>query len=336
MSHYVYVASSEDDSIAVFAMDPETGRLDLREEVELGGGPAPLATDPGRRHLYAGRRSSFQVSSFTIDQDTGRLTHVGAVSLPSDPCFITTDRRGRFLLSSYYNAGVAAVHPIGPDGAVAAAPVEWTSTAPKAHSIQTDRSNRFAFVPHVGESNAIFQFAFDEDTGALEPNAAPRTIAGEGQGPRHFCFHPHQDIVYFSNEQGCSVTAYRLDPESGALAAFQTVSTLPADFRGSNSCSQIQIDPSGRFLYAPNRGHDSIACFAVDAGGGLTAAGRQPVQGTPRAFSLDPGGNFLFAAGLGADKLSSFRVDGGTGALEPLQVLDVGRGPMWVLAARLG
>ena len=336
MSHYVYVASSQDDRIAVFTQDPETGRLDLREELELAGGPAPLATDPERRHLYAGRRSSLQVSSFAIDQDTGSLTHLGAVSLPSDPCFLATDRRGRFLLSSYYRAGVAAVHPIGADGAVAASPVEWISTAPRAHSIQTDRSNRLAFVPHVEEANAIFQFEFDEDTGSLEPNAVPRTIAGEGQGPRHFCFHPHLDILYFSNEQGCSVTAYHLDPAAGTLVPFQTVSTLPSDFRGSNTCSQIQIAPSGKFLFAPNRGHDSIACFAVDAGGGLTATGRQPIQGTPRAFSLDPGGNFLFAAGLGADKLSSFRVDGGTGALEPLQVLDVGRGPMWVLAARLG
>ena len=335
MSQYVYVSCSQDDRISVFAMDRESGQLDLREEVKLSGGPAPLATDPGRRFLYAGRRSSRRMSSFAIDRATGRLTHIGAVSLPSDPCFIATDRRGRFLLSSYYSAGAAAVHPIGPGGAVAAAPVEWISTAAKAHSIQTDRSNRFAFVPHVGESNVIFQFEFDEDTGALEPNAAPRTTPGEGQGPRHFCFHPHRDVVYFSNEQGCSVTGYHLDPASGTLAAFQTVSTLPADFRGSNTCSQIQIAPSGRFLYAPNRGHDSIACFAVDAGGRLTAAGQQPVQGTPRAFSLDPGGNFLFAAGLGADKLSSFRVDGGTGALEPLQVLDVGRGPMWVLATRL-
>ena len=335
MSHYVYVACSQDDRIAIFTMDPESGQLDLREEVELSGGPAPLAVDPRRRFLFAGRRSSRRMSSFAIDQGTGSLSHIGAVSLPSDPCFVATDRRGRFLLSSYYSAGAAAVHPIGAGGALGAAAVEWISTAAKAHSIQTDRSNKFAFVPHVGEANAIFQFVFDEDTGSLKPNTAPRTIAGEGQGPRHFCFHPHRDIVYFSNEQGCSVTAYHLDPAAGTLAAFQTISTLPADFRGSNSCSQIRIAPSGKFLFAPNRGHDSIACFAVDAGGRLTAVGHQPTPGTPRAFSLDPGGNFLFAAGLGADKLSSYRIDGGSGTLEPLQVLDVGKGPMWVLVSEL-
>jgi 6-phosphogluconolactonase len=335
MSHYVYVASSQDDRISIFTMDPETGRLNFLADVELSGGPAPLAVDPQRRFLFAGRRSTRQLSSFSIDQGTGGLTHIAAVPLESDPCFVATDRKGRFLLSSYYSAGAVAVHSIGAGGAVSAAPVEWISTAAKAHSIQTDSSNQFAFVPHVGESNVIFQFEFDEDTGALKPNVVSRALPGDGQGPRHFCFHPHQDIVYFSNEQGCSVTAYHLDPAAGTLAALQTISTLPADFRGSNTCSQIQITSSGKFLYAPNRGHDSIACFAVDSSGRLTAAGHQPTPGTPRAFRLDPRGIFLFAAGLGADKLSSYRIDSGTGTLEPLQVLDVGKGPMWVLVTEL-
>ena len=108
-------------------------------------------------------------------------------------------------------------------------------------------------------------------------------------GPRHFCFHPRLDILYFSDEQGCSVTAYRLDTSSGTLTPFQTVSTLPDDFRETNSCSQIQITPSGKFLYAPNRGHNSIASFAVDEESGrLPATGRVSTEPVPRAFSLAP------------------------------------------------
>jgi 6-phosphogluconolactonase len=156
-------------------------------------------------------------------------------------------------------------------------------------------------------------------------------------GPRHFCFHPSKDVVYFSNEQGCSVTAYRFDASAGTLTALQTVSTLPEGYTGQNSCSQIQIAPSGKFLYAPNRGHNSIAGFAVDAATGLlTAIGQAPSEPVPRAFSLDPEGKFLYAAGLESGRLAAYRIDGETGVLHPLKTYPVGTRPMWVMIISLG
>jgi 6-phosphogluconolactonase len=144
------------------------------------------------------------------------------------------------------------------------------------------------------------------------------------------------DILYFSNEQGCSVTAYRLNGSAGTLSAFQTVTTLPDDYSGENTCAQIQISPSGRSLYATNRGHDSIACFAVDGDTGrLTPIGQVPTEPIPRAFSLDPSGSFLYATGQGTGRLAAYRIDGNTGDLHPLETYAVGKHPMWVLIVEL-
>ncbi|MFC1941355.1 lactonase family protein [Chloroflexota bacterium] len=327
-----------EDRILIFTVDPETGRLESQGDVVVTGGPAPLAIDPGRRFLYVGRRGARVISSYRIDWSTGRLSLISTASLEADPCYITTDRKGRFLLSSYYNAGKVAVHSIGDDGTMGTIPVEWLDTARGAHSIQTDPSNRFAFVPHIAARNGpnmILQFNFNEATGHLTPNSPHSVIPEEGAGPRHFCFHPSLDVLYFCNEQGSSVTAYRFDSSLGTLIAFQMVSTLPDDYEGRNTCAQIQILPSGRFLYAPNRGHNSIACFSVDAyTGWLTPNGRVPTEAIPRAFSLDPEGNFLFAAGLESGRLASYRVNGDTGELEPLETYAIGRAAMWVLITR--
>lgn len=337
MPQYLYTALAGENKISIFSMDPDTGHLEFKQDVQLGGSPGPLAVAPEQNFMYAGIRSTREISSFRIDQRTGSLSMIGTVSLESDPCFMTTDRSGRFLLSAYYGAGRVSVHPISANGAASAPPVEWRATADKAHCIQLDSSNRFAFVPHVMTANVIFQFRFDESTGKLVPGDVPRAIPPEGVGPRHFCFHPDQDFAYFDNEQGSSVTAYRFDPSAGTLTPFQTVSTLPVDFDGSNSCAQIHIAPSGDFLYASNRGHDSIAIFAIDGTTGeLAAIGQQPTLETPRAFNLDPAGRFLFVGGLVSGELASYRIDTRTGTLEPLETYTVGEQPMWVLVLRLG
>ena len=339
MRYHMYVSVSEEDRVALLAMDADTGALDPVDSFEVEGRPAPLAISPQRSVLYVGRRRAREVSSFRIDQGSWRLSLMGTAPLESDPCYLATDRTGRYLLSAYYGAGRVAVHRIGGDGVPVDPPIEWLETATGAHSIQTDPSNRFAFVPHIAGGkgpNAIFQFRFHESTGRLTANSPSRVVPDEEVGPRHFCFHPTMDVLYFSNEQGCSVTVYRLDSSAGTLTALQTVSTLPRGFDGDNHCAQIQISPSGRSLYAPNRGHDSIACFSIDPSTGLLISrGYVPTERVPRAISLDPRGRFLFAAGLGSGRLASYRIDAGDGALEPLEVYPVGAGPMWVLITAL-
>jgi 6-phosphogluconolactonase len=339
MPYYMYVSLQDDDKILVFSEDAETGKLTPKGEVPVSGGPSPLAISPDRKVLYVGHRNVPEISSFRIDPETGGLTQSGTVSPEAAPTYLSTDRKGKYLLSAYYQGAHAAVHPIGDNGAVGGPPIEWLGTATGAHAMQTDPSNKFAFVPHIAGNgpNAIFQFRFDENTGHITPNSPPRVDPEEHLGPRHFCFHPTQNILYFSNEQGCSVTGYWLDTATGTLSAFQTITTLPEGYSERNTCSQIQISPSGKFLYAPNRGHNSIACFSVDASSGrLTAIGQVPTEAVPSAFSLDPEGNFLFAAGSESDRLASYRVNGDTGELTPLETYSVGERPMWVLITSLG
>lgn len=339
MTYYMYITLSEEDKIAMFIMDPDSGKLEHQWNMDVSGRPAPLATDPDKKFLYVGRRDIPEVSTFSINQETGGLTQIGTASLGDDPCYLATDKKGKFLLSAYYNGGKAGVHAIGGDGTVQTPPIEWLSTGTGAHSMQTDASNKFAFVPHIAGGkgpNTIFQFHFDENTGHLTPNSPARVEIKEELGPRHFCFHPNKDILYFSDEQGCSVTAYHFDASSGTLSAFQTISTLPEGYSGENSCAQIQIHPSGKFLYAPNRGHNSMACFTLDEGTGeLTSIGQVPAEAVPRAFSIDPQGKYLYSAGLETGRLVSYRIDQQSGHLQPLEGHDVGKGPMWVLIVNI-
>jgi 6-phosphogluconolactonase len=183
----------------------------------------------------------------------------------------------------------------------------------------------------------ILQFRFDARTGHLTPNSPFRVEPAERLGPRHYCFHPTQELAYFSNEQGCSVTGYRLDPAAGTLSTVQTITTLPDGYTARNTCSQIHLTSSGQFLYVANRGHNSIAGFAVDAATGhLTAVGHVSTEAVPSAFSLDPAGDFVFAAGSASGRLASYRINRETGALTPLTTYAVGQRPQAVLAARLG
>lgn len=351
MAFHVYVSLQDDDRIVRFLMDPETGRLERQGVVEVVGGPAPLAINPTRTALYVGQRREFRLSSFAIDQTTGDLTPTGSVELGGEPCYLSTDRSGRYVLSAYYQTGHCAVHPIDETGAVGGAAIEWLDTNSGAHCLQTDPSNQYAYLSHIAAgpgglsrvpagrqeaANAIFQYKFDAATGHLTPNDPPRISPEALDGPRHYCFHPSKDLVYVSNEQGCSVTVYALDSSTGTLTPGQTVTTLPKGYTGSSSCSQIQIHPSGKYLYAPNRGHNSIASFAVDeATGALTPSGWAEVDPVPRAFSLDPTGQFLYCAGLSTGNLVGFRVDQHSGALTRLETYAVGALPMWVLITRL-
>ena len=334
MTYNVFVTLQGEDRSARYAMDPVTGALALRDDVTLLGGPAPVAISPDRLFLHVAQRGSNQLTSFRISASDGSLTPLRTIPLGSDPCYLGMDRTGRFLLGAYYLAEKASVHRIGADGAAQDPHIEWRTTGRGAHCFQTDRANRFAFVPHIegnGAPNAIFQFRFDSETGQLAPNAPDRFTAAEMLGPRHFCFHPTLDVIYVSNEQGCSVSVLDFAPNAGTLSHRQTLTTLPSDWEGANKCAQIRMTPDGRFLYAPNRGHDSIACFAVDdANGLLTANGHVAAEPVPRAFEIDPAGRFLLSAGLESGRLATYRIDGASGGLERIATEEVGAKPMWV------
>ena len=348
MPHYVYVAAQDDNKVGIYTMNPDTGALTHQSDAAMPGGPSLLAISPDRGTLYVSHREALNLSSHRIDPATGDLTQTGSVGVEDWPAYIATDRTGRHLTVAFYGGARAGVYPIGADGALGAEPTESVTTVDGAHAILTDRSNRFAYVPHIAYiqdnvleppknipgPNVIYQFRFDADTGRLTPND-PLVLEMNGfLGPRHYCYHPSLDVVYFSDEQGSSVTAYNMDSE-GRLSAFQTISTLPEGHTERNTCSQIQMTPDARFLFVPNRGHNTIASFSVDAETGvLTAVDRASTEAVPSAFSLDPQGKFVFGAGSSTGRLSAHSID--EGRMTPLATYDVGARPMWVLTTTLG
>jgi len=351
MAYQMYVSLQGDNRIVRFLMNPETGSLEPNGAVEISGGPGPLTFDPDHTALYAGRRDAFILSSYAIDQKTGDLTPTGDVELGGEPCYLSTDYTGRYVLSAYYQAGYCAVHPIDANGAVGAAATEWLETGSGAHCFMTDPSNRYAFLPHIANGsggiarlpvdrqeavNAIYQYRFDPATGRLTANDPLVVPQGEEVGPRHYRFHPRMDLMYMSNEQDGSVTVYSMDSSYGTLTPVQTISTLPEGYAERKLCSQIQIHPEGTQLYVGNRGHNTIASFAIDRTTGmLTATGWTDVDPVPRAFSLDPTGNFLYVTGLDTGNIIGFRVDRQSGGLTRLETHAVGSLPMWVLITDL-
>jgi 6-phosphogluconolactonase len=331
---FVYVSVAAEKRVAVYQLDRATGKLAHRGDAKLDGEPGALTVDPGRRFLFAALRAEGKLAALRIDRATGMLTHLNTVPAGADPAQLSTDAAGRYLLTAYYVAAKVTVHAIGKDGALGEKPVQSLPTADKAHAIVPDPSGRFVFVPHTGP-DAIFQFTFDTGKGRLTANAPAKLRTPKGTGPRHLVFHPSLPLAYVANEQGGSVTAYALDRKGGTLKRLQTAPTLPKDFRGTNACAEIRVHPSGKFLYVSNRGHDSLAAFALDGAGKVSVLGQEPTEKTPRSFDLDPSGKFLFAAGESSGKLAAYAVDGGSGRLKKQEVYEVGKRPWWVLAVDL-
>lgn len=349
MPSALYVCLQDENKIATFTVDAESGKLTRSGDTAIPGGPSVMAISPDRGVLYVGCRDTPSIASFRIDQASGGLTPLGTAPQAHAPTFLAPDRSGRYMLCAYYQGGGAAVYCLGADGAVGTPSHEWLATDTGAHAIATDPSNRFAFVPHIARvqdnvleppknipgPNVILQFRFDAETGRLSHNTPARVEQPELVGPRHYIHHPSLDLVYFSNEQGCSVTAYRLDRVTGNLSPVQTLSTLPAGHSERTTCSQIHLTPSARFLYVGNRApnHSSIAAFGIDpTSGQLTALGHATTEPVPSAFCIDAAGRFLFAAGTASGRLASYRIDGQIGMLTSLAIEEVGQRPAAVLA----
>ena len=326
----VFISLAGDHLIKVLELYADGGLHD-RLEVPMTGGPGPLAFSPDKSVLHVGIRSTNEMASFRV-HDSGELTEISRIDLESDPCFISIDKTGNFLLSAYYEAGHVAVHNIGSSGGVEAPAIEWRATAHRAHCALTDATNSHVFVPHVDDSNVIFQFKFDENDGTLTPNNPATVRPPDGYGPRHYRYHPSGQYVYFDNEQGSSVTGYYLNSNGGTLAPFQTVSTLPEGFTGDNSCAQIHMSVDGRFLYASNRGHHSIAIFEIDEETGeLTSRGQQAAPATPRAFGIDTTQRFMLAGGLDEGVLETYARDSKSGLLTSIGTRAIGDQPMYFL-----
>jgi 6-phosphogluconolactonase len=314
-------------------LEPKDGTLASIQVLAVAGAPGSLAVDPRRKFLFASLRTTSRLASFAIDPTTGKLEPLNTAALPKDEnaAFVGTDRTGRWLFSASYAAGKVVVHRLR-DGKIRTPAAQTVTTAKTAHAVATDPGNRWAFVPHVAP-NAIYQFRFDAATGKL--TGAGKAPGGTKKaGPRHLAFHPRLSMAFSSDEAGSSITAYRFDPATG-LKPVQTLSTLPADFKGPNSTAEVKVHPTGKFVWVSNRGHDSLAGFAIDSKGKLSPLERTPTEKTPRSFDIDPAGRYAFGAGEGPGKLAVYRI-GKTGKLTRLHTYPVGKSLTWVLAVGLG
>jgi 6-phosphogluconolactonase len=307
--------------------------------------PSWVALHPNGRFLYAVNEvqnyngpNSGGVSAFSVDRATGKLTFLNEVaSRGADPCYITVDQSGKYVLVANYTGGSIAAFPISADGKLgkASAFVQHTGhglnpkrqEAPHAHSIDLSPDERFAFVDDLG-LDELLVYKFDKSKGSLKPNNPPFAKLDAGAGPRHFALHPSGKFAYVVSEMASTVTAFSIDLKAGVLHRSQSISTLPDDFKGENDDAEIVVHPSGKFLYASNRGHDSITVFAIDAAKGtLTVVEHASTQGkTPRNFAIDPTGTLLFAENQQSNKIVIFHIDEKTGKLTPTgKVLEVGQ-----------
>lgn len=328
---HLFVSLDGEDRILVFRRNAGTGALADPIPVRTPGSPGALWFDAKRGVLFAALRSTERLCSFQFDDATRALTLLSEVKVAPDPAYVSLDHSGRWLFSAYYVAGKVAVHAVDAAGGIAREGT-WTPTADKAHAALTDPTNRWLVIPHTGP-NAVHVFAFAAGTGKLTLAEPPIYRTADGTGPRHAVFHPKLPVLYTVNEQGGSVTTWRVDAAMGTLASIDTLSTLPPDFTGANACADLELTPDTQWLIASNRGHDSLACFRVDpVTGRLGAATQTSTEKTPRQFSLAPDGRFLYAAGQGSGRIATFRMDGKTGALRRIATTEAGVRPWWVLA----
>jgi 6-phosphogluconolactonase len=329
---YVYRYDAATQEIAPLGLAAETTN------------PSFVALHPNGHFLYAVNElgnykgpNSGGVSAFSVDRATGKLTFLNEVaSRGADPCYITVDKTGKWVLVANYTGGSIAAFPVLEDGKLGDASTFIQHTGhgddpkrqegPHAHSIDLTPDNRFAHVDDLG-LNEVLTYKFDSNKGSLTPGNPPFAKPDAASGPRHFALRPDGKFAYVVSEMKGTVTVFSNDASTGALHPVQTVSTLPKDFKGDIEDAEIEIHPSGKFLYASNRGDgNSIAIFAIDAAKGtLTPIEIAATQGkTPRSFAIDPTGTLLFAANAASNNIVIFSIDQATGKLTPTgKVLDV-------------
>ena len=299
--------------------------------------PSFLAVDLKRRFVFAvnevdktAGQPGGGVSSFSIDPKTGLLTSINQQSsMGKGPCHIVVDNTGKNVIVANYGSGSVAVFPVSADGKLGEASTfiqhqgssvdKNRQEGPHAHCVALDAANHFAFVCDLGLDKVMI-YRFDPQAGKLTPNDPPFASIKHGSGPRHITFGRDGKFAYVNNEMASTVTAFAYDDKAGALTEIQSLSTLPEDFKGNTSTAEIAVHPSGKFLYVSNRGHDSIAIFAIDqTKGTLTYVEALSTGGkTPRHFAIDPSGKYLVAENQGSGNMLLCSIDQNDGRLKPI------------------
>ena len=347
---FVYVSNADDGNIGTYTLQPD-GSLKPGDRVEAAKVVMPMAVSPDKRFLIAAVRSKpYEAYTYAIDKTSGALKLTGKGPLAESYPYITIDATGRYLLGASYGANQVGVNPIGADGKVGE-PQQVIPTARNAHSIITDRTNSYVFVPHLG-TDQIFQFVFDAKSGKLSANTPATVQMKQGTGPRHIIISPDNKFVYLLNELTAAVTTLALDAKTGLLKEMDSVSALPADTklgpgqpRGAVGvpgapqrntdndiwASDLHLTPNGKFLYAAERTSSTVGSFKVDgATGKLTYMASTPTEKQPRGFAIDPSGKFVVVSGEKSDTVSTYAIDGDSGVLKAIGKYPTGKGANWV------
>jgi 6-phosphogluconolactonase len=329
--------------IYVYRFDASTGRVTpvgLAAEIPS---PSFLAAHPSGKYVYAvnelnnfeGKRGG-SVTAFAVDSSTGKLTLINRVSSRgSGPCHLSVDKTGKLLAVANYGSGSDAGFPINNDGSLGEATSfnqhsgssvdSKRQQGPHAHCAVFSPDNRFLAVADLG-LDKVFISRVGSD-GKLHPNDPPFGTVKPGSGPRHFAFHPNEKWGYVINEMASTITAFDWNAKSGALKEIGTVSALPADFKGQSTTAEIELHPNGKFVYGSNRGHDSIAVFAINQKTGALTLVEHVLTGgkEPRGFKIDPTGKYLVAGNQNSGNFVVFAIDTKTGKLKSTgQTIEVG------------
>jgi len=328
--YYVYYGTAQGGAgkgISLGHFNSDTGALTKPVLAAEANGPSFFTLAADGKHLYACLENANKVAAYAIDGATGALKQLNVVdSGGSGPCHISLDKTGKFALVANYNSGQVTVLAIQADGSLGAqtgadkhegtGPDKDRQEGPHAHSIILDPTNKFALSADLG-NDKIYVYKFDAATGKISANTPAFGMVKPGAGPRHLLFSPNGKVLYCITEMGATVTAFNWDGATGTMNEFQTISTLPADFKAFNKDAEIMLSSDGKFLYASARGHDAIAVFAVDAKtGGLSLVQDAPAGGkTPRYYSFDPTGKWIICGHQDSNTAVVFRVDAATGKL---------------------
>lgn len=329
---YTEPEGSTSEGIYVYRLDPSSGRLRFESVAKGILNPSFLALHPEKGFLYAvnevrefAGEAGGGVSAFSVDPVSGKLTLLNhQPSQGEDPCYVSVEATGRFVLVANYTGGSVAMFPIQPDGRLGPATdvIQHSGssvhserqTGPHAHCLLPDPSNRFAVAADLG-LDQVLVYRMDLERGKLEKHG--EVEVHPGAGPRHLTFHPSGKYAYLINELDATLTGYRYDADAGSFEEVQTVPTLPDDFKDRNLSADIHVSPDGRFVYASNRGHDSLVCFRIEEyTGRLAYQGHTSTGGNePRNFAIDPSGAILLAANQDAHNLVAFKIERESGAL---------------------
>ena len=342
--YFVYVGSythqtpstvSEAKGIYAFRFDSKTGAMTPMGLVAEAVNPAHVWASPNGQCLYAvnwrtgDKINGDTVSAFAIDRKTGNLTFLNKVSSHGDwPNQVVLDPSGTMAITVNYQSGTVSALPIAPDGRLGEAfytdqhartPASQAPEGPRAHGVVFSEDGCFAYVAELG-LDRIYIYRLDAAQRTMTPFDPPYVDVKSGSGPRRLQLHPNGRFLYVKHETTSEVSVFEVN--KGALKEIQSLSTLPADYRGNNMTAEIQIDQTGRFLYVSNRGHDSIACYRVDpVEGTLTMVENVPSLGkTPRNLKIDPTNTYLLAANQFGENVVVFRIDHATGHLTPADV----------------